>query len=119
MEISSTFYYHCDRFIKSAQFVKFLDALEHSGILDPSLQISPVSDDGVEILPLERTHISIFDLARIFHDKTELPGHWAIFRQALQLNAGEWAQLNHMFNVQQSPLEVIKFAFDAWSGRLS
>jgi hypothetical protein len=70
------------------------------------------------MLPLDRTHIYTFDLARIFHNKTELPGHWAILRQALQLYPGEWAQVNQRFIMQQSLLEVIQFAFDIWSGRL-
>jgi hypothetical protein len=120
---SSKLYEHCERFITPAQFVKFLDSLEHSGngpallILDPNRQVSLVPDDDVEIRPLEKTHIRTFDVARIFHDKTALPGHWTVLQEALDLNPGEWATVVKKSHTDPL-LDVIKFTFDTWSGRL-
>jgi hypothetical protein len=125
IEKSSKLYDHCERFITSAQFVKFLDSLEHSGnlpalrILDPDRKLNPIRDpDNVKIVPLEQTHIRTFDVARIFHDKTNLPADWTILEEALQLNAGQWAEVVRMQNTNKPLRDIFKFILDTWSAPL-
>jgi hypothetical protein len=90
-------YDHFEHSMTSEQFVKFLDALEHSRnisaliILDPGRQINQVPD-SLYIAPLERTQIHPHDAARILHDNwTGLSENWTILLVALQLNEEEWA----------------------------
>jgi hypothetical protein len=120
MAKSSKLYEYCEHNITLPQFVKFLDALEHCKnfsallILAPDRQVNPVAD-SVEIPPLERTHIRTLDIARILHDKTNLPNEWTILEQALQFTPGEWAQVVQMVLGQQSLLDVFVSALDTWS----
>jgi hypothetical protein len=116
------------RFITEEQLVTILDSLERSEnfpalrILDSDrYKMDSVPFDGRGVMeipfPLEKTHICTFDVARILYDDTDLPGHWTILREALKLNPGEWAAA--IKKSQTDPLlDVIRFAFDIWSGRL-
>jgi hypothetical protein len=115
-------YKHCESRLTPAQFLKFLDALEHSRnlpallILDQDRQINPVPY-SVNIPPLEPTHICTLDVARILHDRTQMPARWTILIEALELDSGHWYEV--MQKSRTHPLlEVTKFIFDTWSGHL-
>jgi hypothetical protein len=120
---ASKLYEQCQRFKTREHFTKFFDALEHSRnfpalrILDPRRKIK-LDPDSAEILPLERTHIRTFDVARILYCKTGILRNWTILKEALQLNEGEWAQTVRMCRTHPL-LNVIKFIFDTWSGHLT
>jgi hypothetical protein len=114
-------YKHCESRLTPAQFVKFLDALEHSGnvpallILDPDRQIP--DPDPYNIPPLELTHICTLDVARILHDRTQMPARWTILTEALELDSGHWNDVVETSRTHPL-LHVTKFIFDTWSGRL-
>jgi hypothetical protein len=110
---------HFNSYTTQEQFEKFLDCLEYSKnftalrTFDPDRQVNTVPD-SVEIPPMERTHICTFDVARILHDKSELPANWTILREALKYNHREWDQAVQMIYTHPL-LDVIKFFFDTWS----
>jgi hypothetical protein len=110
------------RRVTQEQFVKFLDGLEYTRnftalrILDPDRPINSVPD-SLKIPHMERTHICTFDVARILHDKSELPANWTILREALKNNDGKWDQAIQM-SYTHPLLDVIKFLLDTWSDRV-
>jgi hypothetical protein len=120
---ASKLYEHCQRFKTHELVIKLRDALEHSRnfralqILDPDRKIK-LDPGNVGILPMERTHIRTFDVARLLQSKTGIRGNWTILKEALQFKEGEWAQAVRMCRTQPL-LNVIKFILDYWSGHLS
>jgi hypothetical protein len=124
-EKASKLYDHCSHYITHHQQLTFLDCLKLSGnylaleILDPK---RPLDHKSTTIVPstsnttdLIRDCISISDLARILHDKTDLGDNWTMLKRVLEINPGRWAEISGKYPHLKSLLHNIESALQTWS----